>query len=86
MAERTDSNPCAKCSIRQMRIVGCCVGDDIPDGLPTKTIRNCLGNRITACEYLDPTGEGNRCTNPNPPQDCRSFRCYRFFIPMSKLK
>lgn len=75
---RIEKGPCAHCSIREMAKIGCCVQGQMPDGegLKLKTIRNSrTGNTMQACEWLDPTEPGNRCTNPNPPEDCLSFTC-----------
>lgn len=77
---RIEEGSCAHCSIREMVTRGCCVQDHVPDELVAsqKTIVNRkTGHKITACYYLDPTGEGNRCMNPDPPEDCLSFPCGR---------
>lgn len=74
---RIERGPCAHCSIREMAIRGCCVQDQVPDELldSQKIIRNSKGVTMKACAWLDPYVEGNRCTNPNPPEDCLSFSC-----------
>jgi hypothetical protein len=76
---RIEGGPCAQCSIREMAIRGCCVQGQVPDELlkSQKMIVNQRRIRMRACKWLDPTGEGNRCMNPNPPEDCLSFTCGR---------
>ena len=76
---RIEEGPCAHCSIRTMMDYGCCVQDQVPDELldSQKIIKSSNGHRIRACVWLDPTGEGNRCMNPDPPEDCLSYSCGR---------
>jgi hypothetical protein len=74
---RIEEGPCAHCSIREMAVRGCCVQGQVPDELlgSQKMIVNQKGARMQVCEWLDPTVEGNRCTNPTPPEDCLSIAC-----------
>ncbi|HUC94659.1 MAG TPA: hypothetical protein VMR19_01480 [Candidatus Saccharimonadales bacterium] len=77
---RTEESPCAHCPIREMAIRGCCVQGQVPDELldsQKMIVNRQKGTKMQVCEWLDPAGEGNRCTNPTPPEDCLAYTCGR---------